>query len=84
MGGNGGLRNIILALAVVAVIVAAIGFTVFSRSRTLPTGEAAGVMLPPRNLPTSPTPVNPYVERAKPHPAKTEEQPESGGQSWGP
>ncbi len=83
MAGKGSLTKIILALAAVAVIAAGVGFAVLGGSKPLPTGDAAGVQLPPRDMPSSATPVNPYEERAKPRPPKTEEG-QPGGQSWGP
>ncbi|MDH7602729.1 MAG: hypothetical protein QHI38_11345 [Armatimonadota bacterium] len=66
------------------IIVAAIIFVVAGRSKPLPTGEAAGVDIPPAKIPKSATPINPYKVQPKPAPNKPGEAPTSGGQSWGP
>ena len=84
LGQDISITKIILVLAALAVVAACVGFAVFGRGKSLPADEAAGVYLPPREVPTSATPVNPYEERAKPRPPKAEETAPGGGQSWGP
>lgn len=76
------VKIIVVAAVIVAVAVWA-GVYFAGGTKALPTGEAAGVQLPPRSVPSSATPVNPYTERAKQRPPKAEETPPGGGQSWG-
>lgn len=71
-------------VVVVLIIVAAVVFAFVGRSKPLPTGEAAGVDIPPAKIPTSVAPINPYKERSKPAPVESNQAPSKGEQSWGP
>ena len=88
-GANGGSEkspSSIVKLIIAAVVVVAAGvfaaLQISGGARGLPTGEVAGVRLPPRSVPSSAVPVNPYKEREKPQAPKAEEAP-GAGQSWG-
>lgn len=83
-GGKSIATKAVLIVLVIIVVCVGVVYALLNKTKPLPTGEAAGVDLPPIQIPTSPKPINPYKERLKPTQPKPAQPPESGGQSWGP